>query len=261
MDALRAPRSVTSLLGRIGERFRHLLGENLVGVYLHGSLAFGCFNPDASDVDVLVVVRDRLDAATKRRIADALIALSRDAPAKGVEVSVVTQASLRDFRHPTPYEFHFSHAWIERYAADEVDFEAERTDPDLAAHLTVVRERGVRLVGAPIAEVIPPIPRHAYLRSIANDAADAGRNLAADPVSGVLNLCRVLAFIREGLVTSKAEGGRWAARHAPAGFVPLVRAALDAYAQADRSRLADGERLHAFAAYATREIGQALDER
>ena len=108
MDALRAPRSVTSLLGRIGDRFQRIVGENLVGVYLHGSLAFGCLNPAASDVDVLVVVRDRLDATTKRRLADALIALSRDAPPKGVELSVVARAALREFRYPTPYEFHFS---------------------------------------------------------------------------------------------------------------------------------------------------------
>ncbi len=108
MATIHTPQPITSLLGRIGERFRHLLGENLVGVYLHGSLAFGCFNPDASDVDVLVVVRDRLDAATKRRLDAALIALSRDAPAKGLEVSVVARAALREFRYPTPYEFHFS---------------------------------------------------------------------------------------------------------------------------------------------------------
>ncbi len=261
MDTIHAPEPIMSLLCRIGHRLRGLLGENLVGVYLHGSLAFGCFKPDASDVDILVVARDRLDAATKRRIADALIELSRAAPKKGLEMSVVTQAALREFRHPTPYEFHFSNDWIERYAADAVDLEAERTDPDLAAHLTVVRLRGVRLLGAPIEEVVPPIPRDAYLRSIANDAAYASRNLASDPVYGVLNLCRVLAFIRDGLITSKAEGGRWAVQHLPADFIPLAQAALDVYAQADLLRLADGEQLNAFVAYAAREIDRALDER
>ncbi|HJW82735.1 MAG TPA: hypothetical protein VJ754_00380, partial [Anaerolineae bacterium] len=34
-----------------------ILGENLVGVYLHGSLALGCFNPAQSGVDLLVVRR------------------------------------------------------------------------------------------------------------------------------------------------------------------------------------------------------------
>ncbi len=34
----------------------HLLADNLIGVYLHGSLAMRCFNPVVvSDIDVLVV--------------------------------------------------------------------------------------------------------------------------------------------------------------------------------------------------------------
>jgi streptomycin 3"-adenylyltransferase len=125
--------------------------------------------------------------------------------------------------------------------------------------VTVVRERGVRLVGAPIAEGIPPIPRRAYLLSIANDAAHASRNLASDPVYGVLNLCRVLAFIHDGRMSSKAEGGHWAVQHLPASFVPLAQNALDAYAQGDPWPIGNEEQLHAFAAYAAREIDRALE--
>jgi len=175
MDALRAPQYIRDPLNRLGERLHQLLGENLTGIYLHGSLAFGCFHPDSSDIDILIVVHDRLEVATKRRIARALIAFARDAPKKGPELSIVTQGSLREFRYPTPFEFHFSNLWIDRYVAEEVDLAEERTDPDLAAHLTVVRERGIRLVGAPIEGVIPPIPREAYLRSIANDCQRRGR--------------------------------------------------------------------------------------
>ncbi|MCA1695715.1 MAG: nucleotidyltransferase domain-containing protein, partial [Actinobacteria bacterium] len=42
---------VTSLL----ESVQALLGQALVGVYLHGSLAYGCFNPDRSDLDLLAL--------------------------------------------------------------------------------------------------------------------------------------------------------------------------------------------------------------
>ena len=34
-----------SILDRITAGSREILGENLVGVYLHGSLAMGCFQP------------------------------------------------------------------------------------------------------------------------------------------------------------------------------------------------------------------------
>lgn len=44
------------------EQSRSILGDNLAGIYLHGSAAMGCFNALRSDVDLLVVVkRDMAD--------------------------------------------------------------------------------------------------------------------------------------------------------------------------------------------------------
>jgi streptomycin 3"-adenylyltransferase len=50
------PRSVDEQVDRLVAGFRDILGDNLHGIYLHGSLALGCFNPARSDIDVLVVV-------------------------------------------------------------------------------------------------------------------------------------------------------------------------------------------------------------
>lgn len=40
---------------RICRRYSEILGEQLTGIYLHGSAAFGCAC-DASDLDFIVVV-------------------------------------------------------------------------------------------------------------------------------------------------------------------------------------------------------------
>ena len=39
------PLEVGNLINSFVERSKDILKENLVGVYLHGSLAMGCFNP------------------------------------------------------------------------------------------------------------------------------------------------------------------------------------------------------------------------
>lgn len=49
------------------------------------------------------------------------------------------------------------------------------------------------------------------------------------PVSFVLNACRVWAYLAEGLIFSKDEGGGWALRALPDEFKPLVAQALDVY--------------------------------
>ncbi|HHT85033.1 MAG: nucleotidyltransferase domain-containing protein [Bacillota bacterium] len=46
------------LLERFVQQNRIILGSNLVGIYLHGSAAMGCWNPRTSDLDLLVVVND-----------------------------------------------------------------------------------------------------------------------------------------------------------------------------------------------------------
>src|SRR4051812_32518722 len=37
------------------DRTKNILDNNLVGFYIHGSLAMGGFNPKSSDIDILVV--------------------------------------------------------------------------------------------------------------------------------------------------------------------------------------------------------------
>ena len=35
-----------------------IFADNLVGIYLHGSAVMGCFNPEKSDIDLIVVVKN-----------------------------------------------------------------------------------------------------------------------------------------------------------------------------------------------------------
>jgi hypothetical protein len=257
-----APEPILHLLSEFVRVFRELLSERLTGVYLHGSLAMGCFNPVSSDVDLLVVVREPLGLADKESMGQVLLRLSEMAPANGMEMSVITVQSLRDFHHPCPYELHFSEYNKADYAAGRVDFNSEKVDPDLAAHLTVTRARGVCLYGAPVETVFPPIPVPAYLDSIAGDADWSYTNILRGPdegtcrvpVYGVLNFCRVLAYVEVGVITSKAEGGQWGLEHTPLEYHPVIAEALNEYLQSGSGRAVDARRLKAFAGYANDKI-------
>ena len=45
----------------------------------------------------------------------------------------------------------------------------------------------------------------------------------------ILNLTRVLGYLREKKILSKKEGGTWGLEHLPERYRPLVRSALDEY--------------------------------
>jgi predicted nucleotidyltransferase len=230
---------ISQLLSDIVTEFTGLLGDDLVGVYLHGSLAMGCFNPDASDVDFLIVTNNKLTPEKRREIAKAMLRLSVHAPRKGLEMSVITERELLDVQHPSPYEFHFSTAWLEQYRNDTFDYSRDNlVDGDLAAHLTIVKARGIVLYGQAIDALFPDIPKHYYRDSILGDAREILENLSSTgsytsdwstPVYNILNLCRVRAFLEAGLITSKREGGEWALLQATPFQATIIRQALAEY--------------------------------
>lgn len=237
-----------ALLARIITDTKAILGDGLVGIYLHGSLAFGCFNWAKSDIDYLVVTDREPNPAQKEALIAAILALDADCPPKGIEMSVVLARDCRDFAYPTPYSLHYSNTYRDRYRADLPGTAAalHGLDPDLAAHFTVTRAVGIPLCGVPIAEVFAPVPGADYLDSIWRDIENAGQDIAGNPVYVILNLCRVLAYLREGSVLSKAQGGEWGMTHLPED-ADLIRAALDAYGSDADFPPTDASALSAFA--------------
>ncbi len=51
-------KDVNEVLRSLSTGMAHILGENLVGVYLTGSLSYGDFNPESSDIDLLTILKN-----------------------------------------------------------------------------------------------------------------------------------------------------------------------------------------------------------
>lgn len=208
--------------------FSRILGEDLVGIYVHGSLAFGCFNWEKSDIDFLAVVETEPTLLQKRQIIDSLLRLP--GPKKGYEMSMVLRADALAAKHPIPYVLHFSESHRQRYEAD-LDAHLMRlrgVDPDLAAHFAVMHAAGFAACGEPIETVFGKISRADYLDSIRGDVLDILENPLANPLYSVLNLQRAAAYVRDGLILSKLSGCDWAKENFPA-FSPAIEAVRVCY--------------------------------
>jgi len=244
-----------NLTKRFVEQSREILGENLVGIYLHGSAAMGCFNEKKSDVDLIVAVNTAIPKEIKRRYMDMVVKLNEYAPKKGIELSVVRKDVCKPFIYPTPFELHFSITHLEWYKTDPSDY-IERlngTDKDLAAHFTIIFHRGKCLYGKEIKDVFESTDKKFYFDSILSDVENAGEEIKTNPTYMILNLCRVLAYKNDGLILSKKEGGNWGMENVPEKYHGLISQALEEYSS-DMVMNWDGNCLRDYASYMTEKI-------
>ncbi len=218
------------LLDRITGRYADILGDNCVGIYVHGSICLNDFAWHRSDIDFIVVVRDAPSADDKLALLRTLHDLEQHAPPKGFEMSVVLARHCNPFLYPTPFELHYSGAWTQAYERDPLSL--CRTDgcvdPDLAAHFTVIKHAGLVWYGAPIADVFGDVPRAHYIDSLLRDIDDCMDVLESSPESVILSMCRIYAYLHDGAIYPKAQAICWATEVFPQ-HADVLADALQAY--------------------------------
>ena len=101
-------KDVNKVLNSLTGEIALILGEILVGVYLTGSLSYGDFNPENSDIDLLVIIKnpiseEKLEALKKMHLD---VERNNDKWAKRIECSYVLLEMLPSIlppKTPRPY--------------------------------------------------------------------------------------------------------------------------------------------------------------
>jgi hypothetical protein len=216
---------VAGILKLLLPGLEHALGDNLVGVYLRGSLALGDFIPATSDIDVLAVTERPVSAAE----FDALVALhtqlaaSSNPYANRMEMAYIDRAALRRFepgrRHPTLGQGEVL-AWTEHHA----NWIIERW---------TVREHGATLCGPDPHSLIDPIAPdelRAAVRARLPDWADWAhqpddpdwRSPRSHKAYVVETMCRALYTLARSEIPSKPRAVAWALATLPEPWRALV---------------------------------------
>lgn len=199
---MNARRKVLSQAADIASRLQAVLGDALLGCYLHGSAVLGAYVAGMSDLDILAVSTGRLSDHQKQDLARVLRQPKWRRPA--LELSVVTRAVAATPTGTPAFELHL------RTGSDRkvVDGKGHPGDPDLVLHFAVCRARGRALAGPPPEEVFAPIPRCWVLCALSSELEWA---LAHAPVEyQVLNASRAWRYLEEGDFVSKLDGATWA---------------------------------------------------
>jgi hypothetical protein len=219
---------VDATLQRLLGNVQTALGDQFVGLLLHGSLAAGGFEPGRSDVDVVVVTEGVLgkEALAALEVAHGRLQASGLYWATRLEVSYIPRAALR------------------RYDPEDAVYPALRMDgsfgmdghgSDWVLQRHVLRERGLVLAGPEPHTLVDPVPpeqiRWAARETLhewwAPQRVDDHR-LRSDEYQAyaVLTMCRALYTLHHADVAPKAVAASWAREHLGERWSPLIDRAL-----------------------------------
>lgn len=190
----------------------NILGDNVVGVYLHGSMATQDHHK-GSDIDIIVIVNKPLERFEEKAMIDLAMSM-KELPNKGLEMSVVLKKYAHDFIHPCPFEVHYSLFHHDKYEKDASYRCAKGVDPDLAAHFTMIINRGRKVIGDDIETVFQGVSREDYHQAILYDLKEAIEDEHIDDYI-LLNVVRSLAYCQTADYYSKEEGAKWRCQKHP----------------------------------------------
>ena len=227
------PMEILNQINSVVDIWKRHMGANLIGVYLHGSIALNAFNPDSGDIDLLVVVKDSIEISTKLEIARDIIAIDRKP--RPLEMSAVKQTDAINWKTPGNCVFHYSDFWTDKYLErfSNPDMEVyvadhEFPDADVTSYIKLLKQCGIRLYGKEIEEVFSDVSDEDFWLAISADIdeydfhAYNSRYLA----SNVLILGRILSFKIEKRILSKYEGGIWMIKNVPENLKYLPELAM-----------------------------------
>jgi hypothetical protein len=206
-----------------------ILGEQLVGMYLFGSLAVGDFDPANSDIDFVAVTAQELTEEQLRPLQAFHVQLFASGlpMADQVEGAYLSRDALRTYEPSKAY-----HPHIDR---GEAALTVKQFHTDWVVQRYSLREYGITLLGPPIRSLIDPISPsalrsavvellHFWWEPMLNDGSHLQHN--GYQAYAVATFCRMLYTLEKGGLISKPAAGRWAMRQLDARFAPLIERAL-----------------------------------
>lgn len=227
-------KEVKPVLAQLTVGLSSILRDNLVGVYVYGSLITGDYDPGISDIDLVVVLNQALDEAdfeSLQRLHQSIVE-RRPEWHDRLELAYISATALRTFR---------SQSSVIGIISPGEPFHLIEAGSDWLISWYKLREDGVALTGPPIQSLIDEIPTCDYLLAvrehISHYRVSVKKQHNKQALSYiVLTVARGLFTLAQGEAPSKAQAARWAKARYP-HWAKLIERALSWRANPQSDRL------------------------
>lgn len=256
-DAIRRQVNAASAL------IRQLFEENLVAIHLYGSAVDSGLKP-LSDIDLLVTIREPMDARLRETVMRELLTISAPPGTseryRALEVTVVVYSLIVPWQFPPVREMQFGE-WLREEIGAGV-FEPALADADLAILLTQARRASVPLFGDPADIFFNAIPANDVLKTFRHtlEQWQEPADLEGDECNIILALARIWYSVVTGDIVAKDEAASWLMPKLPVEHADTLQAACAEYLGGAKTNWVESmPSVQRFVWYAKKQITDLLE--
>ncbi|MCY4062778.1 MAG: DUF4111 domain-containing protein [Chloroflexi bacterium] len=205
--------TVRPILPQLTGGLRSNLRDQLVGIYLYGSLITGDFAPGISDIDLVVVMTSKLDSMQFNALHNLHQSVVERQPEwhDRLELAYISAAALRTFR---------SQSSIIGIISPGEPFHLVEAGGDWLISWYALRKDGLALSGPPINALIDDIPTDDYMQAVAEHIRHYRHSVKKTHNKQALSY--IVLTVARGLYTlvhrkapSKIQAAAWAQQRYP----------------------------------------------
>lgn len=205
---------INKLLDLLLTELQKILGKKLVGLYLYGSIVWGDFDYEASDIDLMVAISKELEEseiAELRKMHEDMNNLNKQLNNR-IDAFYISINALKTFKTQSNK--------IAKFFPGE-PLHVKKAEKDWLMNLYFVQERGVVLFGPSPKTIINPISKKEFIQAVRSHAINWSdyikhtRHFRANQAYVILTLSRALYAYKNGNQVSKKQAAEWAVKELP----------------------------------------------
>ncbi len=206
---------VNHLLEELASGLKNRLNDLLVGIYVYGSLVWGDFNHDSSDIDIIVALKTDLTNDYFKELDKFHALLVKHFPAwhDRIEIAYISLNVLKHFKHQV--------GKVAVISPSE-PFNIKNAGKDWLINYYLLQNSSIILFGPEPKSIIDSVSKNEFICNVKEQAITWKDWVTQTKTSvgyqyyAVLTICRAYYVLNHGEQVSKLKAGTWMLEEFPA---------------------------------------------
>ena len=206
---------------------KNVFGQDLLGVYLFGSLVVGGLQK-YSDLDIFVITDRSTTHEDRAKLVAHLLQISgiyQRSTKPPIEMTIVVKSEVNPWHYPPRFDFQYGDWLRATFESGNIEPWAEKEMPDLALLIPQILLANKILFGPSPEQLLCKIPYQDFLAATKMALNGLMADLNTDTRNVLLTYARIWRTVDTNTLCSKPDAADWAMNRLPEIYKPVMKRA------------------------------------